>query len=185
MNGADLSILIKKHPIVVTCTLVSLISGVVFYYQGDTLEDLKSQVVDKAKQSQTVQSNVRNSVGLPQHVEGIQKATKQLESRLLKASQLATNLQYFYRLESETGVKITDVRQNQLGRSSGGALFVGVPYTVTFQGSFKNVMEFMQRIESGKHLSKFSTVSFSKAAGAEPQNGLLSVSMNIELLGTP
>ena len=112
----------------------------------------------------------------------IKQSTKLLEGRLIKASQLATNLQYFYRLESDTGLKLTDVRQNQVGRT-GTSLYIGIPYSVTFQGNFKQVLEFLQRIESGKYFSKFSSISFNKTTGAT--GGMLNVSMNIELLGTP
>lgn len=184
MSGTDLIIILKKHPVGVACGIISLLCGVTLYLRADTIDETKLKVDEITKQSAVMSSNVRNSAGLSQQAESIQQATKQLESRLVKANQLATNLQYFYRLESDTGVKLTDVRQNQVGRASGG-LFIGVPYVVTFQGTFKQVLEFLQRIESGKHFSKYGSISFNKAAGAETTGGLLSVSMSIELLGTP
>lgn len=185
MTGTDLMILLKKHPIGVTCGIVSLLCGVTLYWHADTIDDTKLKVDDITKKSEAMVSNVRNAAGLAQQADTIQQATKHLESRLVKANQLATNLQYFYRLESDTGVKLTDVRQNQVGRAGGG-LFVGIPYAVTFQGTFKQVMEFLQRVENGKCFSKYSSISFNKTAGTETAAGsLLSVSMNIELLGTP
>ena len=186
MTGADLIVLIKKNPVGVSCCAISLLCGVVLYLGSDTVDEAKVRLEESSKQSQAMLTNIRNTSGLSlsQQTDTIQRSAKQLESRLVKAGQLATNLQYFYRLESDTGVKLTDVRQNQVGRSSNGFYF-GVPYTVTFQGTFKQIMEFLQRIESGKHFSKYSTVSFSKTAGAESAGGMLSVSMNIELLGTP
>lgn len=184
MTGNELVALLKKHPIGVTCGIISLVAGAVLFIRADTIDSTKSKLDEVTKQSEAMVSNVRNSAGLPQQVEAIEQATKQLESRLVKASQLATNLQYFYRLESDTGVKLTDVRQNQVGRASGG-LFIGIPYAVTFQGTFKQMLEFLQRIESGKHFSKYSSISFNKTANTETAGGLLSVSLNIELLGTP
>jgi len=184
MTGTDLITLLKKHPIGVACGLIALVCGVVLYLRADAIDATKQQLDEITKQSEVMVSNVRNSAGLALQVETIRQATKQLESRLVKANQLATNLQYFYRLESDTGVKLTDVRQNQTGRAGGG-LFVGIPYVVTLQGTFKQVLEFLQRVESGKHLSKYSSISFNKAAGTDANSGLLSVSMNIELLGTP
>lgn len=186
MNGTDLIALLKKHPVGVTCAAVSLLCGVSLYLGADSIDETKVKVDDITKQSQAMQINVRNAAGLAlsQQTEVLQRAAKQLDERLVKVGQLATNLQYFYRLESDTGVKLTDVRQNQVGRAAAGT-YVGVPYAVTFQGTFKQVIEFLQRVESGKHLSKYSAVSFNKAATNESGGGLLSVSMNIELLGTP
>lgn len=184
MTGSDLVVLGKKHPVGVICGLLSLACGVILYLGSDNIETTKASLEKIGKQSQEIISNVRNSSGLSQQTEAMQNAAKQLEERLVKASQLATNLQYFYRLESDTGVKLTDVRQNQIGRA-GSTIHIGVPYTVTFQGTFSQILAFLERVESGKHLSKFSSVSFNKAAGADRTNSVLSVNMNIELLGTP
>jgi len=187
MTGSDLIVLLKKQPVGVACGVISVLCGVTLYLGSDSIEVAKAKAEEVQKQNQVMLTNVRNSAGLSlaQQTAAMQQAAKQLESRLVKANQLATNLQYFYRLESDTGVKLTDVRQNQVGRAAGAGLYIGIPYSVTFQGSFKQVMEFLQRLEGGKHFSKYSTVSFNKAAGAETSAGLLSVSLNIELLGTP
>jgi len=187
MTGADILILIKKHPIGMICGAVAVVCGATLYFRSDAIDQTKVRAEEIAKQSQVMLTNVRNSAGLTlaQQTATIQQAARQLENRLVKANQLATNLQYFYRLESDTGVKLTDVRQNQVGRAATNGIYLGVPYSVTFQGTFKQVLEFLQRIENGKHFSKYSSVSFNKAAGAESGAGALSVSMNIELLGTP
>ena len=184
MTITDLTAIVKKHPIGVSCGLVSLLCGVWLYLRSDAIDERKDAADQKAKESQVILENVRNSDHLAQHTEAIQQAAKQLESRLVKAGQLATNLQYFYRLESDTGVKLTDVRQNQNGRGTGGA-YIGVPYTVTIQGNFKQVLAFIERIESGRHFSKFDTIAFNKAAGGDETTDLLSVHMSIELLGAP
>ena len=186
MSGTELVAMLKKNPVGVTCAVVSLICGVTLYWGADSIDENKLKVEELSGKSQAMLGNVRNAAGatLAQQTDTLQRASKQLDERLMKASQLATNLQYFYRLESDTGIKLTDVRQNQVGRP-GSTLYIGIPYTVTFQGTFKQVMEFLQRIESGKHLSKFIGVSLNKAPGAEPSAGLLSVVINIELLGTP
>lgn len=184
MTGSDLIIVLKKNPVGVACGVIALLCGAAYFVRTDTLEEKKQKVADAIKQRDVMVANVRNAAGLVHQTDSLIQETKQLESRLVKANQLATNLQYFYRLESDTGVKLTDVRQNQVGRANAG-LFIGIPYTVTFQGTFRQALEFLQKIESGKHLSKYSSISFNKATGAESTGGILSVSMNIELLGTP
>lgn len=188
MTGADLVALAKKQPIGVTCGAIALLCGVALYFRSDAIDDTKAKAEEIAKQSQAMLANVRNSAGgvLAQQTASIEQAAKQLEGRLVKANQLATNLQYFYRLESDTGVKLTDVRQNQVGRGATSGAYIGVPYSVTFQGTHKQVLEFLQRTESGKHFSKFSSLSLNKAATNDAAGpGMISVNMNIELLGTP
>jgi Tfp pilus assembly protein PilO len=185
MTGTDIITVVKKYPVGMICGTIALLCGAVLYLRSDVIDETKAKVDELSQKSEVMLSNVRNSAGLAQQTEAIRRSAKQVEGRLVKASQLATNLQHFYRLESETGLKLTDVRQNQIGRAGTGG-YIGIPYSVTFQGTFKQVLEFFQRIESGKYFSKFSSISVNKTAGAEPTGvSLLSVSMNIELLGTP
>lgn len=184
MTGEDIKALIKKKPLVSTCAVVSLACGLIFYFQADTVDETQAKLAEQSKASSQMISNVRNASGLAAQTETLQKATTQLTDRLVKASQLPANLQYFYRLETETGVKITDVRQNNRDSRASSTQYVGIPFAVTFQGQYKQVMDFLQRVESGKHFAKFNTISFNKAAGSDTGNYLLSVSMSIELLGT-
>ncbi len=184
MSGSDVIIFVKKRPVVVVCAVIALVCLGVLYFRWDEIDASKAAYDEAFKADQEILANVRNAASLPQQIETIQRATKNLESRLVHAGQLAINLQYFYRLENDTGVKLVDVRQNQIGRPS-KALYIGVPYNVTVQGSFPHVMDFMRRLESGRHFARFNTLSFSKIAGADAGGDALSVAMNVELLGTP
>ena len=117
-------------------------------------------------------------------------ATKEVEQRLVRASQLAINLQYFYKMEAESGVKILDVRQNPLPagpRPGPRATYVGVPYSVSVQGTFTQTLSFLKRIENGRHFSRFLSVSYTKAGGTEAAltGELMNLTINLELLGQP
>ena len=106
----------------------------------------------------------------------------------MHVGQLAINQQYFYRLESETGVKLLDLRQNpvpaaKLGAKNGG--YLGVPYNISIQGTFPQVIAFLRRLEHGRHFTRFNTVSIAKSVGSEATADTLTVALNIELLGTP
>jgi len=169
---------------VVICAAIVLTCLGLLYFRWDNIDETKAAYDVKFKQDQLILANVRNATGLPQQIETLQRATKNLESRLVHGGQLAINLQYFYRLENDTGVKLLDLRQLPVGRPAKG-LYLGVPYNLTVQGSFPHVMDFVRRLESGRHFAKFNTLSFSKVAGADTAGDGLSVSMNLELLGTP
>jgi Tfp pilus assembly protein PilO len=184
MTGAELTSQIKKKPVVAVCVLVAIGCGVFYYFRSSAIDESKALLETKAKESSAMVANVRNADKLPVQTEALKKATTALEGRLVKSSQLATNLQYFYRLESDTGVKLTDVRQNQYGRAN-NSLYIGIPYSVTIQGSYVQVLDFIQRIEAGRHFSKFATISFNKAASGDSGGNQISASMNIELLGLP
>ncbi len=185
MTSADLVTLIKKHPASVACLLLCLAAGVVVYLRYGNISAGQTELESKSSELSRMTSNIRNSAGLAEQVTEIQGQTKELEARLLKAGQLADNLQYFYKLETENGVKLVDVRQNSLARNTRATAYVGIPFNVSVQGTYTQVMNFLNRLQNGRHLCRINTASFSKVAATGSAGPLVNLSLNLELLGQP
>jgi len=186
MTSADVFSFLKKHPVGVACGLLSVIFAALIYFRSSIIDEKQSEYDSKAAEAAKIISNVSLSKNLREQVDEIQVQTKDLESRLIRAGQLAINLQYFYKLEAETEVKLLDVRPNALPRNSATG-YSGVPYNVTVQGPYKQVMVFLNRLEHGRHFCRFTNVVFGKASGggdSSPQN-IMTVTINLELLGVP
>ncbi len=185
MTSADLVALIKKHPTGFFCLLIGLISGVAVYLRYGNITASQQELDGKTAEVAKMTANIRNSANLAEQVSEIQTHAKELESRLLKASQLAVNLQYFYKLETENGVKLVDVRQNTLPRNAKPSAYTGVPFTVAVQGSYIQVTNFLGRLQNGRHLCRINSANFTKLAAAEGSEVLVNLSLNLELLGLP
>lgn len=183
MTGADILALIKKQPIAFGCGVVCLLCAVAFYFRMDAIDEARSAFEARDKESKAVSQNARHTTGLAEQVTEMQAAGKQIESRLLRASELALNAQIFYRLESETGVKLIDARQNPLAAPKPGApktLYVPVSFSVTMRGNYAQIWAFFRRLETGPHFARFDRLSLSKSEG-DSMNAVFTV----ELLGTP
>jgi Tfp pilus assembly protein PilO len=82
---------------------------------------------------------------------------------------------------------MADVHQGSIPalHSGGKSGYIPVPFGVNIQGNFKQVLDFLQRVENGQRIARFTSVSFvkmqSEATGPEGFN----ISMGIEFLGTP
>ena len=191
MNTAALTAFIKKQPIGFACAVLCLVFAVLLYVRSNKTDEKQAEYEAKSAERTQILANVRNSDHLRELVAEMQAYAKEMESRLVHAGQLAVNLQYFYKLEAENEVKLMDVRQGPLPRAA-KALYVGVPYSVTVQGSYKHVLSFLQRLEAGAHFCRFNTVTFGKLVGGSEgladssgSNANMNLSLNIELLGTP
>jgi len=189
MTSADLLAMIKKQPIGFASGVICLVCAGLLYFRGNKIEEYRVEYEAKSAEATTMLANVRNSEKLPTQVAEIQVLAKEMEGRLVKAGQLAVNLQYFYKLEAETEVKLVDVRQGNLPRG-GKAAYAGIPFSVTVQGSFKQVFAFLQKLENGPHFCRFTAVVFSKQGGGEASRAStdtasVNVSLNLELLGVP
>lgn len=191
MTSADLLAMIKKHPIGFACGVICVVCAGLLYFRSNKIDEYRAEYEAKSAEATTILANVRNSEKLPAQVTEIQVLAKEMEGRLVKAGQLAVNLQYFYKLEAETEVKLVDVRQGNLPRG-GKTTYTGIPFSVTVQGSFKQVFAFLQKLENGPHFCRFTAVVFSKQGGGSSEAGRpspdtagINVSLNLELLGVP
>ncbi len=190
MTGADLIAFFKKQPIAVLGGLVVLLCVLDLYFRADARAETQTQFEAKEKELQIVDSNIRNGAALAEQTAAMQEAGRQFEARLIRASQLAVNLQVFYRLEAETGVKLLDVQQSAIAappRNAPIKLYSPIPYSVSVQGAFDQVFDFVRRLETGPQFARFKQVTFIKAtAGGEntSADGMI-VNFTLEFLGTP
>ena len=192
MTGADLLALIKKHPVAFAAGLIAVACTGWWYAHSEAVSDARTKFEAKATEARKMGDNIRHASLLEDQAAAMKEAGRQFESRLVRAGQLATNLQFFYRLENETGVKLLDARQQQLPAPKANAprtAFVGVPFAVSVQGTHAQVLAFIRRIEAGPHFGRFTQLTISKAAAARGDTtaapDALSATFTVELLGTP
>jgi Tfp pilus assembly protein PilO len=189
MTSAELIARLKKQPIGFACGLICLLCIGWLYFRGGASEQRQADYEAARTKATLMSSNVAISKNLPEQVAELQTVTKEIDARLMKASQLAVNQQYFYRLEAETEVKLLDVRPSPLPRNA-KTIYVGVPYTVNVQGTYKNVMAFLQRLEKGRHFCRINNATFSKSAVAsegslQSSTPGISLTLSLEMLGQP
>lgn len=188
--GAEFQVLIKKHPISAVAVALSLACGVLLYIRSSTIAEKTDESTKKADEAAKMQANITNSAGLPEQAERMKEAVNEIDARLVRASQLAINLQYFYKMEADSGVKILDVRQNPVAPLRPGmpkGTYIGIPYNVSVQGTFAQTLSFLKRLENGRHFCKFLTVTYTKSGSSERAGAgeLMNLSVNLELLGQP
>jgi len=185
MNSSSLIAAAKKQPIGFGCAAFCLVCAFLLYFRSDKIDESQALYDAKAAEAAKIVANVRNSANLPEQVAEIQSYTKEMEGRLVRAGQLAVNLQYFYKLEAENEVKLIDIRQNSIPAGKAGrSIYVGIPYAVGVQGGYKQVVAFLGRLEAGRHFCRFNVVNLSKSPGGGTADAM-NLTLNIELLGTP
>lgn len=184
MTGADLTALLKKHPLSLCCGLVAVACGVALYLRSDKIAESQATYEAKTAEANKMATNVRNSAGLAEQVAEIQAQRKDLESRLMKAGQLAVNLQYFYKLETETEVK-TDVRQSAVGKNKAG--YVPIPFSLSVQGTYPQLINFLSKLQDGRHLGRINSATMSKVNISDPSNPdtAMTLSLSVDFLGQP
>jgi hypothetical protein len=185
MTTQELVGTIKKNPISVGCAVVGCAMIALIFFRGELIPEAETALTQKSTEGEKIRANIQYSTQLKEQFESLTAANKEIESRLVRASQLSTNTQYFYKIESETGVKILDLRQttpSTVAKPAKGS-FIPVVFSVSVQGELKQVLEFLRQIENGVHYARVlqATCSGNTSNRAAP----LVLALNLELLGTP
>lgn len=102
-----------------------------------------------------------------------------INRNLAVESNLADNLWYFYKLEEQTKARIRGL--NQLATSGPGdegrAEYKPIPYTMEVSGTFAQVMDFLQSLESGPRLVKVRGFTFRR--GDTPGGVVLQLDLTV------
>ena len=164
IRNEDVARAFKKHPVVFTCGAAVLLFAVGTYLRMDGVSQLESQLAEKTREGERQQFNIRNSALLAEHLEIVEQGTQAVTARAVDPRALADNLQFFYQLESDVGVKLTDVRQGNATPAAKGQTYPSVPYTVAVNGSYLQLVRFLQQLENASPLVRFNAFTLAPRA---------------------
>ena len=178
MTTPELLNTLKKNPIVTGCVVLSLGLAVAIYFRGSALSDANAELDMKSAEARRYALNVANAVQLREQLAALKAADQVIDSRMLRASDIGINQQFFYKLESDSGVKLVDLRQGKPGPKKGS--YVPIEFSVSLRGDFPNVIKFLRSLEGGTHYCR---VLAATCTGG--RSGPVALSLRIELLGHP
>jgi hypothetical protein len=188
----DFVLLLKKYPLVISCGVLSVVLLAGSYIRNSRAGELAALAKETDDEERAISSNIKNGTNLPEQFETLSAATKELESRLVRGAERARNQQYFYRIESDTGVKELSLQANAPGRAQlrgPKTLYTGISYTIAVQGDYRQILNFIGRLESGPLFYRLlsSSVSQQRGASAKEQRGAstINLTLTLELLGLP
>ncbi len=184
MSNAELFAFVRKNPISLGCGALALVLAGAAYFRSDAIPESEAELTRKSAEGERLAANLKNGTQLPEHLDALVAANKIIDSRIVRASQLGKNLQYFYKLEGDTGVKlVTDPRiAPPLAKKDPQAAYVSIPCNLSVQGNLPQLLAFLRGLESGTHFARVQNVALTSSAD---RNAPLSLSLNLELLGLP
>ncbi len=185
MSNAELLALVKKNPIGVGCGVLSLLLAGAIYYRSGQVPDAEDAVTQKTAEAQRYSANLKNGVGLKEQLDELTEANKEIDRRLVHVGQSLNNSQFFYKIESESGVKEAVLAQTTTvaPKPAPKATFIPVGFSVTEQGNLGQLLDFLRRLESGAHYCRVMSVTCSGVSG--DHNAPLTLTLSLELLGLP
>lgn len=184
MTNAELLAFVRKNPIGIGSGALALVLAGAIYYRSGQVPESEAELAQKSAEGERYAANLKYATQLQEHYDALVAANKAIDARIVRASQFGKNLQYFYKLESETGVKLTtDPRISPpAAKKDPKAAYVSIPCNLSVQGTLPQLLGFLRRLENGTHYCRVLNVSL---VPAPDRNAPLSLSLNLELLGLP
>ena len=185
MSTQKLGAAFKKNPVSLGCAVVSLVLIGVIYFRSGLLPEAETQLEQKSAEGEKIRLNIQNSAQLKEQTQAIEAANKAIGERIVRASQLGTNMHYFYKLESDTGVKLIDIRQttpSSVPKPAKGA-YLPVAFAISVQSDLSHILEFLRQLEGGAHYCRVLTATCS--GNSTTRSSPLTLALTLELLGTP
>jgi hypothetical protein len=185
MTNEELIALLKKNPISVGCGALSLLLGVGLYFRSDAIPAAEAELAQKAAEAERLAQNIKFADKLKEQLDALVAANKEIDTRIVRASQVGNNTQYFYKLENETGVKMVDFRPLAVSAPAKGskATFMPVGFNVSVQGTLPQILDFLRSLEGGTRFAR--VLTFSVSGTPANRKGPLTLAVSVELLGLP
>jgi hypothetical protein len=191
ISNEKLVAFIKGNPVVVICAVLAVLLIAGSYFRSSSIPESESLLEERSALGQRIDANITNGVQLTEQLAALVSAREDIENRMVKPDELAKNQQYFYKLETETGVKLVGLRQNPIAPAKPGApasknAYFPVGYEVVARGDYEKVLDFLRRLEAGQRYCRVNSASLTLVGDAsKDRSGDVNIILGLELLGQP
>jgi len=187
MNFGAIKSYIKKYPVGTGAAILAIVMLAALVFRHFELAELQLAYDNAAAEGQKLATNIAHAGQLEEQLNALEEANKSIAERLVNPLDLAINLQYFYKLEADTGVKLQDTHPVDLKgavKAAPKGLYTPVQYVVTLQGGYVRTLTFLRRLEHGAFFCRVISGSCGQAQSEQDKgSGDTTMSLTVELLG--
>ena len=180
LDAKTLQSLVKKYPVLAGCIIVGPGLAITIYTRSDMSSTLAAELDQRSAEGKRYHANLLNAVQLNEELQTVMDANRVVKEHAINPADLAKNLQYFYRIEAESGVKYTDLRPiGSANPKRSGSVYIPVNYAITVTGDFLNIITFLRNLEQGAHFYRLNGLV------ASGKDSSATLNLNVDLLGQP
>lgn len=195
MTFRDLIPLLKRNLITTIGSVCIIACALVYFVRQEQINRLATDYDDLSVRRARVLKNLKFGDGLGQELLAIQDLEKDARSRLFNPRDLAANYNYFFQIESATGVKLSDLRQfdkpvekpakgtKQRRRRPGAQTFQPLAFEMNVTGTYPKVLDFVRNLEGGRAYCRLEKLAVGSVGSSAEGSGEIVARLSIEILG--
>ena len=171
---------LKRYPILSAAVLICIPLAAICFYRADALVEQQAELDKLKAEGDLYRANITNSSQLQQQVDFLVQAKVAIAKRAFPKDSLPLNLQYFYKLETEVGIKyitLNPAAQAAAAKPAVGTSYVPLKYSVSVQGSFHQIITYLRCLEQGDYFSRINSATVLSSGSS------VTLNLDLDLLG--
>lgn len=185
---------LKKNYVIAASGAVVILCLGVHFVRNEQITRLIADYDDLNVRRSRILKNMKFGSDLETDLEALRTMKEDVESRLFLPADLASNQRYFYQVESQTGVAISNLQQIikplPIGRDkkkarklAARAKYQGIVYDMTISGSYTQILDFMREVEGGHAFTSVDGFSVVQGKAAGGRQDMVTMRLSVEVLG--
>ncbi|HCR31336.1 MAG TPA: hypothetical protein DIV79_15120 [Opitutae bacterium] len=186
MSFQGIAAFVRKNLVIAISAIVIVGSMTLYLIHKDKKSLLDSEIDQVNNRISSMLKNIKNSKGLEEDIESIEGKIEQLNERMFQAQELATNYNYFFNLEDETGVKVSDLKQVGIAEEEVDPKKRRMPkpvvnsyekirYHLKASGNYTEVVNFLRKLEGGPSFYRLEKFRLAKSETGDVEELFLDI----------
>jgi hypothetical protein len=174
----------QRYPLCVAgFVLAVLLAGASAWLQVD-LRGLEARLQVRAREGQKMLKLIARGSQLRTELAAVRTASRRIDENLVVEKNIPENFWYFYKVEQDTQVKLTELQQRPAAPPEPGApaTYKRVPFSLKLAGSFRSVITFLQWVETGPRFQRVNSFLLQRQ---DLKSDNVVLQLDLELLGRP
>lgn len=181
MNKELLLAKIKQYPLAVASVGITLVLILVIYMRSGSLPAQEAELEQLEMTWDVIQGNDLRAVDLQVHLDNINSASEEIETRLMDPEDKAINYQYIFQLEPKCGVRLDNLQQKDPTDNDEGDHYTAVNFDISASGTYKQILNFVYELQNGKYFTRIDSFNFNAVGELEPN--LVQIDIKMAVLG--
>ena len=192
MNVEGIVELFRKNLVIAISVFVIAGTMTVYLINKDKKSLIDSEIEQVNVRISSMRKNIKNSKGMEEDIEAIEEKVEKLNARMFQSQELATNYNYFFNLEVETGIKVSDLKQVGIAEEEVDPRKKKMPkpiidsyekirYHLKASGEFGEIVNFLRKLEGGPSFYRLEKFRLAKSETSKTE--ILSLDIAFLMLG--
>lgn len=173
---------LRRRPFATACCAIACVLLLVLALRFSAVDTARAELARVESEGGQIEKNVRNAANIEDHLSHVKEGVAKFDARLITVDDVSGNQEYFYRLESVTGVRLSILRPLGVPKSlDKNASYRPAGFNVVVEGDYAQVISFLRALEKGTHPYRVTDFTLQRASQQQETSAIVPIVLNLNL----